>query len=81
MRRPTSIINDGPHVTEALRFIERNITEPQLEKIRHKASEILDYSISKADRENDGLLYGLIQSGKTSIVTITAAMAVDSGVE
>jgi len=44
-----------------------------------KASKIIELSVDpiagKPAEPSDGLLYGLIQSGKTSILTVSAAMA------
>ncbi|MCP4649612.1 MAG: hypothetical protein GY853_05975 [PVC group bacterium] len=78
------IITDGPHTLEVLRVLSGTIkTDEGLKSISDKASEIIVRSVDPvagdAKISSDGLLYGLIQSGKTSIITVAAAMAADNG--
>jgi hypothetical protein len=78
------IIRDGQHTTEVMNVLRREIPNPQsLESIRDKAARILGQSVNPIgqppEHPSDGLLYGLIQSGKTSIITVAAAMAADNG--
>jgi len=84
------IISDGPHASEVLNVLAGEIKSPEsLRSITEKAVQIiaesvdpigsLPESLGVAEHENDGLLYGLIQSGKTSIITVAAAMAADNG--
>ncbi len=75
------IIEDGPHTTVALAVLAQNIQNTN--SIREKAITILQKSVDPIagppEQPSDGLLYGLIQSGKTSIIQITAALAADNG--
>ena len=78
------IIVDGPHVSEVARILLEEIKNPAaIESIREKACHILESSVDPIAGEptepSDGLLYGLIQSGKTSVMTTAAAMAADNG--
>lgn len=83
------IIRDGPHAREVRNVLAGEIgTSEPLSAIEEKAAEIIENSVDPitgppeagaTERENDGLLYGLIQSGKTSIITMAAAMAADNG--
>lgn len=84
-----TIIHDGLHVSEVLNILSGEIkTLRSLLSIKEKASQIIDNSVNPiadpsesktVSHENDGLLYGLIQSGKTSIITVAIAMAADNG--
>lgn len=78
-----SIITDGQHTNEALHVLSAEIKTPQsLDAIAERGARILGYAvdpIAGAAEPSYGLLYGLIQSGKTSIITLTAAMAADNG--
>jgi len=83
------IIHDGPHALEVLNVLSVEISTPEsLPSIKERAAQIIENSIDPIagmpesgiqEHENDGLLYGLIQSGKTSIITVAAAMAADNG--
>ena len=78
------IIHDGAHTTEVLNVLSAEIKYPDsLRAITEKAVQILEQSVNPIggvpDHPSDGLLYGLIQSGKTSIITVAAAMAADNG--
>lgn len=77
------IIRDGQHTTEALSALANEISDSaSLHVIAERAASILRYAIdpiSGDDEPKYGLLYGLIQSGKTSVIAITTAMAVDNG--
>lgn len=77
------IITDGMHTKEVVNVLKEDISDDSsLKSIVEKAKQIIERSVDPlADpplTPNDGLLYGLIQSGKTSIITVTAAMAVDN---
>jgi len=81
-----TIIHDGPHASEVLNVLSVEIRTPEsLPSIAERAAQIVENSVDpiagppKSRHENDGLLYGLIQSGKTSIITVAAAMAADNG--
>lgn len=73
---------DGPHTSEVLSVLGRDLGEGGVAAAQEKAAKIIDLSVDPnagpPPAPSDGLLYGLIQSGKTSILTVTAAMAVDN---
>lgn len=77
------IVVDGPHTTEALSVMPVEIDEKGKEVLRAKAMQIIEHSAdaqnSKGKETKEGLLYGLIQSGKTSVMSIAAVMALDNG--
>jgi len=77
------IISDGPHTTEVLNVLSAKIGSPSLLAITKKAVEVLNQSVDPIagppEHPSDGLLYGLIQSGKTSVIQVAAAMAADNG--
>ncbi len=71
----------GPHTKEAVSILEADIGE-KFDAQVECARKILCYSVDPNRIEpgqTQGLLYGLIQSGKTSVITVTAAMAADNG--
>lgn len=74
----------GSHTTEVLSVLKRELeSKESLDSIKEKATEIIELSVDPTTdthtKSSDGLLYGLIQSGKTSILTAAAAMAADNG--
>jgi len=78
------VIRDGPNTVEVLNVLQNDILDPvSLESIRDRAAQVLEQSVNPIggvpEDDSDGLLYGLIQSGKTSIITVAAAMAADNG--
>lgn len=74
---------DGPHTIEVLTVLGKELGEEGTKKAIEKAIRILELAVDPTSPSpqpsSDGLLYGLIQSGKTSILTLTSAMAVDNG--
>src|SRR3989344_2829352 len=82
-RPKRDIIHDGLHTEEALSVLANEIQAPQsLHAIAERAGRILEYAVDPVAGSTEpsyGLLYGLIQSGKTSIITVTTAMAADNG--
>lgn len=76
-------ITDGPHTTEVLKVLAPDLKPAGIASALKKATEIIRLSVDPIAgppaEPSDGLLYGLIQSGKTSILTVSAAMAVDNG--
>lgn len=80
---PRPIKIDGPHTEEVLNVLGKEISPDGMAKATAKAKRILELPIDPTPgappHSSDGLLYGLIQSGKTSILTLTSAMAVDNG--
>lgn len=78
------IIRDGAHTKEVLSVLEaEGISPTSLIAITDKAALILQKSVDPIagppEQPSDGLLYGLIQSGKTSIIQVATAMAADNG--
>ena len=77
------IIRDGLHTKEAISALGKEIKAPELlHGIAERAARILEYAVDPVAGPVDpsyGLLYGLIQSGKTSVITVTAAMGADNG--
>lgn len=78
------IATNGPHASEVLSVLADDIRSPEArDALVANAATILrlavDPSSPSGDGASDGLLYGLIQSGKTSVMTVTAAMAADNG--
>jgi hypothetical protein len=75
------VISNGPHTEEALEVLSENIKKT--DSILEKSVQIIENSVDPIggppDLPSDGLLYGLIQSGKTSIITAASAMAADNG--
>jgi hypothetical protein len=88
LKQSRTVVREGPHVSEVLVTLAGEIKTPEsLPSIVGRAVQIVENSVdpiagppeSGSDKhENDGLLYGLIQSGKTSIITVAAAMAADN---
>lgn len=81
---PRTIITDGPNTLEVLSLLSNEIKNPaSIESIKNKAKQIIEKSVDPigdtSTHQTDGLLYGLIQSGKTSIITVASAMAADNG--
>lgn len=65
----------GSHTTEVLSVLKRELeSKESLDSIKEKATEIIELSVDPTTdthtKSSDGLLYGLIQSGKTSILTV-----------
>jgi hypothetical protein len=71
------------HTDEVLRLLEKQIgNKPEVDDIRDTAEEVVgcwvDPLTGGADSTN-GLIYGLVQSGKTGVLTVTGAMGADEG--
>lgn len=66
-----------------LQVLGKELGADGTKKAIEKAVRILQLAVDPTGgvpaQPSDGLLYGLIQSGKTSILTLTSAMAVDNG--
>lgn len=75
------VSTDGDNTKEALIVLSESIanTDSILEKARQIIANSVDPIAGQPETPADGLLYGLIQSGKTSILTVAAAMAADHG--
>jgi hypothetical protein len=74
---------DGPHTQEVLKVLDKDLGKAGMPVALQRASRIIELSVDPLGgapaEPSDGLLYGLIQSGKTSILTVSAAMAADNG--
>lgn len=77
------IITDGDHTTEVVNVLKKDLGKTGTDVAIQKARRIIELAVDpiagKPLEPSDGLLYGLIQSGKTSILTVSAAMAADNG--
>jgi hypothetical protein len=77
------VITDGSNTAEILKILEKDLKANGIAAALEKAARIIDLSVDPTagppSQPSDGLLYGLIQSGKTSIMTVAAAMAADNG--
>jgi hypothetical protein len=74
----------GPHTTEVVNILTREIgSSKSVNSILEKAVQVIEKSVDPAagppSTPSDGLLYGLIQSGKTSVITVATALAADNG--
>jgi Z1 domain len=82
-KTPRPISADGLHAKEVLSVLGKELKPDGTKKAIEKATRILELAVDPTagipSQPSDGLLYGLIQSGKTSILTLTSAMAVDNG--
>ena len=82
-KRP--VITTGPNTVEILRILENDLKAGGLAAAAQRAARIIELSVDPTagppSQPSDGLLYGLIQSGKTSVMTVAAAMAADNGFE
>jgi hypothetical protein len=71
------------HRGEALRLLQADISNPEeLQEINRAASEVASnwvQPLSGGQEKNNGLIYGLVQSGKTGVLTVTGARAADEG--
>jgi len=78
-----AIVDDGPHTKEILKVLEKDLGANGIRAALQRARRIIELSVDPNGgppaQPSDGLLYGLIQSGKTSILTVSAAMAADNG--
>ncbi len=80
---PRHIDTAGSHTQEVLAVLGTEMDQAGIAATVAKAIEVLEQAVDPRgpapNSPSDGLLYGLIQSGKTSIITVTAAMAADNG--
>jgi hypothetical protein len=81
-RAPRDIISDGRHTLEVARLLSRDLGTQGVAGAVERAARIVGLAVDPVagppPQPSDGLLYGLIQSGKTSVMTIAAAMAADN---
>jgi hypothetical protein len=71
------------HSDQILALLEKQIGNPQeVQDINKTAKEVVGKwvnPLSGGAAETNGLIYGLIQSGKTGVLTVTGAMGADEG--
>ena len=71
------------HSGEVLKLLEKQIgNNEEVADIKRTAREVVDKwvdPVSGGREETNGLIYGLIQSGKTGVLTVTGAMGADEG--
>lgn len=73
---------NGDNITNLREYLhdEENISYDDFEQIIQTASEVLQRCLEPTDNGSvKGLIYGHIQSGKTSIILTTMALAADNG--
>lgn len=77
------VIADGRHATEIVKVLKKDLGPDGIKAAVQRAARIIQLSVDPIagppPQPSDGLLYGLIQSGKTSIITVAGAMAADNG--
>lgn len=77
------IISDGPNAEEALRVLALQVPAQSIDSIRNAAARVIALSVDPIAgvpaQPSDGLIYGMVQSGKTGVLTVAAAMAADNG--
>lgn len=75
------VVANGPNANEALRVIARQVPADAIESIRQAAADVIRRALSPdfVAGRSDGLIYGMVQSGKTGVLTVSAAMAIDNG--
>ncbi|MFN9479413.1 MAG: Z1 domain-containing protein [Betaproteobacteria bacterium] len=71
------------HRDQVLRLLRMQVSNAsEVEDIRKTAEEVAGQwvnPLSGGDEETNGLIYGLVQSGKTGVLTVTGAMGADEG--
>jgi hypothetical protein len=73
----------GGHTDEILNLLETQVGSPQeVADIASTAREVMGKwvkPLSGGNEQTNGLIYGLVQSGKTGVLTVTGAMGADEG--
>src|SRR5690242_12700751 len=72
------------HTDQVIALLNKQISNPEeVEDIRETAQEVagrwVDPLSGGGKAQTNGLIYGLIQSGKTGVLTVTGAMGADEG--
>lgn len=74
---------NGRHTDEILNLLRQQVTnEGEVDDIAATAREVMDKWVDPTgggNEQTNGLIYGLIQSGKTGVLTVTGAMGADEG--
>lgn len=75
------IVNNGRHITDLRRILRLNMDESEagevIDKTRELMLQIPSFDLNEATAQ--GLLLGLVQSGKTNALISAIAMAADNG--
>src|SRR5687768_4936750 len=79
----TNRIQKMKHGDQVVALLQTQIrNEAEVDDIRQTADEVAAKwvkPLSGGKEETNGLIYGLVQSGKTGVLTVTAAMGADEG--
>src|ERR1700730_15170496 len=71
------------HCDQVLRLLQKQIgNREEVDDINETAKEVLGKWVNPrgaGKEETNGLIYGLVQSGKTGVLTVTGAMGADEG--
>ena len=71
------------HKDQVLALLKKQIgNDQEVQDISQTASEVVNKwvnPLSGGKEETNGLVYGLVQSGKTGVLTVTGAMGADEG--
>lgn len=71
------------HSEQVLKLLATQICNTdEVHEIRETAQEVKQYWVDPASggsEETNGLIYGLVQSGKTGVLTVTGAIGADEG--
>ena len=71
------------HCDQALELLQKQIgNAEEVRDIKATASEVANRwvdPLSRGKKETNGLIYGLVQSGKTGVLTVTGALGADQG--
>src|SRR5262245_53391276 len=71
------------HCDQVLALLTKQIgNQDEVRDIRETAQEVTDkwvHPLTGGREEINGLIYGLVQSGKTGVLTVTGAMGADEG--
>jgi hypothetical protein len=76
-------MSDMTHTSEILNLLREQLrNDEEVEDIAKTAHEVVDKwvnPLSGGNEQTNGLIYGLVQSGKTGVLTVTGAMGADEG--
>lgn len=71
------------HQDQVLGLLKKQVSNAsEVDDIRETAKQVLEQwvnPLSGGAEETNGLIYGLVQSGKTGVLTVTGAMGADEG--
>lgn len=74
---------NGKHTQEILNLLRQQVgNQSEVDDIANAAREVMGKwvnPVSGGKEQTNGLIYGLVQSGKTGVLTVTGAMGADEG--